>query len=164
MWNRGLNWIFALFENILKQYLATFWQNLKRNTLGHVVCCFQSLNYGWLFVTRWTAARLAPLSSTISWSLLKFLSIESGMLSNHLILCCPLLLLPSVFPSVKVLSNESFCITWPKCRSFSFALVLPVSIQGWLLLGLTGLISLQSKGLSIQYMHRNIYTQIYIYM
>jgi len=71
--------------------------------------------------TLWTAARQASLSITNSWSLLKLMSIESVMPSNHLILCHPLLLLPSVFPSIKIFSNESALrITWPKCWSFSF--------------------------------------------
>ena len=72
-----------------------------------------------LFVIPWTAARQASLSFTISWSLLKFTSIESVMLSNHLILCRPLLLLPSVFSSVGVFSNElALCIRWPNYWSF----------------------------------------------
>ena len=69
----------------------------------------------------WTAACQAPLSSTISQSLLKLMSIELVMPSNHLILCRPLLLLPSIFPSIRVFSNESVLqIRWPKCWSFSF--------------------------------------------
>ena len=71
------------------------------------------------------------------------------MLSNHLILCCPLLLLPSIFLSITIFYNElPLCIRWPKYWSFSFSIVLPVNIQGWFLLGMTGLISLQLKGLS----------------
>ena len=74
-------------------------------------------------VTPWTAERQASLSFTISWSLLKFISIESVMLSNHLVLYCPLLLLPSVFPSIRVFSNESSLhIRWPKYWSFSFSI------------------------------------------
>ena len=73
------------------------------------------------FATPWTAARQASLSITNSQSLLKFMSIESVMPSNHLILCRPLLLRPSVFPSIRVFSNESvLCIRWPKYWSFSF--------------------------------------------
>ena len=69
----------------------------------------------------WTVAPQAPLSSTISQSLLKFMSIELVMLLNHLIFCCPLLLLPSVFPGIRVFSNESALhIKWPKYWSFSF--------------------------------------------
>ena len=74
-----------------------------------------------LFVTPWTAARQASLSITNSQSLPKLMSIESVMPSNHLILCCPLLLLPSIFPNIRVFSNESaLCIRWPKYWSFSF--------------------------------------------
>ena len=83
----------------------------------------QSLSWVRLFGTPWTAARQASLSITISWSLLKLMSIESVMPSNHLILCCPLLLLPSIFPSMRVFPNESvLCIGWPKYWSFSFSI------------------------------------------
>ena len=65
----------------------------------------------------------ASLSSTIYWSLLKFMSIELAMLSNHLILCCPLLLLPSIFPIIRVFSTElALCIRWPKNWNFSFSI------------------------------------------
>ena len=81
----------------------------------------QSLNRVQLFATPWTAARQATLSITSSRCLLKLMSIESVMPSNHLILCCPLLLLPSVFPMV--FSSESVLrIRWPKCWSFSFSI------------------------------------------
>ena len=73
--------------------------------------------------TPWTAACQASLSFTISWSLLKLMSIELVMPSNHLILCCPLLLPPSIFPSIRVFANESvLCIKWPKYWSFSFSI------------------------------------------
>ena len=76
-----------------------------------------------LFVTPWTAARQASLSITNSWSLLELLSIELVMPSNHLILCHPLLLLPWIFPSIRVFSNESvLCIRWLKYWSFSFGI------------------------------------------
>ena len=76
-----------------------------------------------LFVTPWTAALQASLSITNPQSLLKLMSIESVMPSNHLNLCCPLLLLPSIFPSIRVFSNESvFHIRWPKYWSFSFSI------------------------------------------
>ena len=75
----------------------------------------QSLSHVRLFATPWTAARQAFLSFTISWSLLKLMSIESVMPSNHFILCCPLLLLPSIFPSIRVFSSKSaFHNRWPK--------------------------------------------------
>ena len=83
----------------------------------------QSLSYVQLFVTPWTAAHQASLSFTISQSLLKFMSIESVMPSNHLVLCHPLLLLPSIFPSLRVFSNESTLhIRWPKYWSISFSI------------------------------------------
>ena len=82
----------------------------------------QSLNHVRLFATPWTAARQASLLITNSRSLLKLRSIESVMPSNHLILCCPLLLLPSIFPSIRVFSNESVLrIRWPKDWSFSIS-------------------------------------------
>ena len=82
----------------------------------------QSLSRVRLFPTPWTAARQASPSFTISWSLLKLMSIESVMPSNHLILCCSLLLLHSIFPSIRVFSNESvLCIGWPKYWSFNFS-------------------------------------------
>ena len=83
----------------------------------------QSLSHVQLLVTLWTATRQASLSFTVSWSLLKPMSIESVMLSNHLVLCHPLLLLPSIFPRIRVLSDESvLCIRWPKYWSFSFTI------------------------------------------
>ena len=76
-----------------------------------------------LFETPWTAAHQAFLSITNSWSLLQLMSIESVMLSNRLILCCPLLLLPSIFPSIRVFSSESVLhIRWPKYWSFNFSI------------------------------------------
>ena len=103
----------------------------------------------WLFATPWTAARQASLSFTISWSLLKLLSIELVMPSNHLILCCPLLLLPSIFPRIRVFSSESaLCIRWPKYWKFSFSISPSNELQGWFPFVLTDLISLLSKGLS----------------
>jgi len=83
----------------------------------------QSLSHVQLFATPWTAAHQASLSITNSWSLLKLMSIKSVMPSNHLILCRPLLLLPSVFPSIMVFSNESLLqIRWSKYWCFSFRL------------------------------------------
>ena len=84
---------------------------------------FQSLSCIRLFVTPWTAAHQASLSITNSWSLLKLMYIKLVMPSNHLILCHPLLLPPSFFPSIRVFSNESvLCIRWPKHWSFSFSI------------------------------------------
>ena len=89
----------------------------------HVVGGVESLSHVWLFVTPWTAALQASLSITNSWSLHKLMSIESVMPSNHLILCHPRLLLPSVFHSIRVFSNQSvLSIRWPKYWSFSFSI------------------------------------------
>ena len=113
------------------------------------VSSVQSLIYVWLFVIPWTAACQASLSITNSWSLPKFMSIELVMPSNHLILFLPLLLPPSIFPSIRVFSNESVLhIRWPSIRVSASASVLPMNIQDWFPLGWNGCISLQSKGLS----------------
>ena len=89
--------------------------------LRHVLVV-QSLSRVWFFVTPWTAAHQVPLSFTVSWSLLKFMSTESVMPSNHLILCHPLLLLPSIFPSIRVFtSGSALHIRWSKCWSFSIS-------------------------------------------
>ena len=101
-----------------------------------------------LFATPWTETHQASLSPANSQSLPKFMSIESVMLSNHLSLCHPLLLLPSILPSIRVLSNElALHIRWPQYWSFGFS-ISPSVIQGWFPLGLTGLSSLLSKELS----------------
>ena len=121
-----------------------------------VIVVVQSLGHVQLFVSPWIAASQASLSSTIqaslsftiSQSLLKLMSLESVMTSNHLILCHSLLLLLSVFPRIKVFSNESTLqVRWPKYWSFSFHISPSNEYSGLLSLGLTGLISLQSKGL-----------------
>ena len=109
----------------------------------------QSLSRVRLFMTPWNATHQAPLFITVSQSLLRLMSIESVTLSNHLILCNPLLLLPSIFPSIKVFFQWTSCShrvakvleLQPQHQSFQW------TIQGWLPLGLTGLI-FQSKGLS----------------
>ena len=104
-----------------------FWENWtaackKKKKLGHFVVV-QLLSYVRLFVTPWTAAHQASLSITDFQSLLKLLSIESVMPSNHFILCRLLLLLPSIFPNIRDFSNESaLCIRWPKYWSFSFSI------------------------------------------
>ena len=86
-----------------------------------IISSVQSLSGAWLFATPWTVARQASLSIANSWSLLKLMSMESMMASNHLILCHPLLLPLSIFPSIRVFSNESILlIRWPKYWSFSF--------------------------------------------
>ena len=120
--------------------LSTFWLV--------VIIVIQSLSCVQLFETPWTAARQTSPSFTISWSLLKLMSIKLVMPSNRHILCRPLLLLLSVFPSIRVFSNElALCIRWPKYWNFSFSISLSNEYSGLISSGLTGLISLQSKGL-----------------
>ena len=114
---------------------------------ARVIIILQLLSCVWVFMTPWTAACQAPLSFTLSQSLLKFMSIEFAMPSKHLVLCYPLLLRPSIFPSIRIFSNElALHIGWPKYGTS--ASVLPMNIQDWYPIGLTGLISLLSKGLS----------------
>ena len=109
----------------------------------------QLLSHVRLFVTPWTAARQASLSITNSKSLLKLMSVESVMPSNHLILCCPLLLLPSVFPSIRVFSNESVLrIRCLKYWSFSFSISSSNEYSGWISFRMDWLDPLQYKGLS----------------
>ena len=106
-----------------------------------------SQSHVWLFENPWAEENEVSLSFTISWSLLKFISIVSMMPSNHLILCHPYLLLPSIFPSIRIFSNEpAHCIKWPKYRSFNS--VLPTNTLEWFPLGMTALISLLPKGFS----------------
>ena len=110
--------------------------NLWENSIETSVqfSSFQSLSRVWLFATPWSAARQASLSITNSQSLLIFMSIESVMPSNHLILCRPLLLPPSIFPNIRVFSNESvLCIRWPKYWSFSFSISWKLSCSYWML-------------------------------
>ena len=121
---------------------------MSRATWFHNFSSVQSLSHVWLFVTPWTAAHQDSLSITNSRSLLKLMSIESVIPSNHLIFCRPLLLPPSIFPSIKVFSNESaFCISGQSIRVSTSASVLSMNNQGGFPLGLTCLILL-SKGLS----------------
>ena len=111
----------------------------------------QLLSHVWLFATPWTAAHQAFLSIINSWSLLKLklMSIESVMPSNHLILCHPLLLLPSIFPSMRVFSKESvLCIRWPKYWSFSFSISPSNEYSGLISCRMDWLVWLQSNGLS----------------
>ena len=110
----------------------------------------QLLSHVQLFATPWTAACQAFLSITNSWSLLKLMSIESEIPSNPLILSLPLLLLLSIFPSIRVFSNESVLrIRWPKYWSFSFNISPSNKYTGLISLEWTGWISLESKGLLV---------------
>ena len=108
------------------QRILDLWQQSPLNCYrdiwktGYLSCCSSPVR---LFATPWTVGRQVSLSTANSWSLLKLMSIELVMTSNHLTLCRPLLLLPSIFPSIRVFSNESrLCIIWPKYWSFSFSI------------------------------------------
>ena len=106
---------------------------MGRLALLLAVAVVQSLSHVRLFEIPWTAAYQASLSFTISWSLLKLMSIESVMPSNHLVLCHPLLFLPSIFPSTRIFSKESDLRSkWPKYWSFSFS-VSPSNEHSWLI-------------------------------
>ena len=105
----------------------------------------QSLSRVWLFATPWTAAWQVSLSFTISWSLLKLMSVESMMPSNYLIFCCPLLL-SSMFPASRSFQMSELFTSGGQSIGASGS-VLPMNIQGWFPLGLTGVISLLSKRL-----------------
>ena len=103
----------------------------------------QLLSRVWLFLTPWAAACQASLSNTKSWSLPKLMPIELVIPSNHLILCCPLLLLPSIFPSIRVFSNESALrIRWQSIEVSTSTSDLPMNTQDWSALGWTGWTSL----------------------
>ena len=131
----------------LPSFLSYFLKLFTAANSLHIynIVVIQLLSHVQLFVTPWTSACQTPLSFSISQSLLEFMSIESVMPYNHLIFCCPLSLLPSIFPSITVFSSESaLCIRW----LFSFSINLPRSIQCWFPLGWTCWIFLQSKGLS----------------
>ena len=107
---------------VLSTLHVSFTQSSQQSMIIiHIFVVVQLLSHVWLFVTPWTVAHQASLSFTLSLSLLKLTSIEAVMPSIHLILCCPLLLLPSVFPIIRVFSNESSLhISWTKYWSFSF--------------------------------------------
>ena len=115
----------------------------------HQLSSVQLLSHVWLFVTPWSAACQTSLSITNSWSLFKLMSIASVMPSNHLILCHPFLLQPSIFPSIRAFSKESVLPgRGQRIGVLASTSVLPMNSQDWFPLGWTGWISLQSKGLS----------------
>ena len=146
-------------------------KNLDFSLILYSVSSVQSLSRVWLFVTPWTAAHQASLSITTSQSLLKLMSIESVMPSNHLILCCPLLPLPSIFPSIRVFSNESVpYIRWPKYWIFSFSISPSneysrfISFRtGWFDLGVQDTLkSLQHHGSKASIFHYSAFFMIWL--
>ena len=115
--------------------------------------------------TSWTVACQASLSFTISWSLLKFMSIKSLMPSNHLILCHPLLLPPSIFPSIRTFPMSQFFASGGQSIGASAsASAFPMNIQDWFPLGWTGWISLQSKGLSRVFSSATVWEHLCLYL
>ena len=119
----------ASMVTLLSSFLSFFCLFLQFSSVQF--SSVQSLSHVWLFATPWTAARQASLSIANSWSLLKLMIIELVMPSNHLILCHPLLLLPSIFPNIRVFSSESVhCIRWPKDWSFIFNISLSNKYSG----------------------------------
>ena len=150
--SQGSLWVPAGQERMLA------WERLEGQSLrvGTPDFVVQSLSHVWVFVTPWTAACQAFLSFTISQSLLKLISIQSVMPSNHLILCRPLLLLPQSFPpSGSFPMSRLFPSGGQSTGVSASASVLPVNIQDWFPLELTALISWQSKGLSSLLQHRS---------
>ena len=133
-----INWIMSNSKTLYLRNELKDQNNYRSRWLAKLfVVAVQSLSPVWLFATLWTATCQASLSFTISQSLLKLMFLESVMPSNHLILCYPLLLLPSVFPSTRVFSSESaLCIRWPKYWSFSFSTPPSNEYKGWFPLGL----------------------------
>ena len=124
----ALNYLFLRIQAILNVHWMVFLQWHRPSEVSSIkyhiqlwIDVVQLLSYVWLFVTPWTAACQASLSFTISWNLLKLMSIESEMPATNFTFYCPLLLLPSIFPGIRVFFNESaLCIRWPKSWSFCF--------------------------------------------
>ena len=134
---------------------------MKTRMIPVILAVVQSLSRVRLFATPWTEARQASLSFTISQSLLKLMSMELVMPSNRLILCHPLLLLPSIFPSIRVFSKESgLHIRWPKYWSFSFSIRPSNEYSGLISFRISGLISLLSKGHSSFLQHHSLKASI----
>ena len=133
-------------KKIIQMNIFTKWKQTHRQKTPHklMVHSVQSLSHVRLFETPWIAARQASPSVINSQSLRKLMSIESVMPSSHFILCCPLLLLPPIPPSIRVFSNESTLhMRWPKYWSFGFSISPSNEHQDWSSLGWTGWISYQ---------------------
>ena len=142
------SWFILTFQiNDLRLFLNSLARSLVSLFKFNLPNSVQSLSHVWLFFAPWTLVHQASLSITNSWSLLKVMSIELVMPCTHLILCCPLLLLPSVFSSTGSFPVSQFFASVSQIIGAS-ASVLPRNIQDWFPLELTGLISLQSNGLS----------------
>ena len=153
-----------IFKEVSSLWLVRI---LSPTWMLHIIQCIQfssvqSFSHVQLFATPWTAARQASLSITNSLSSPKLMFIESVMPSNHLILCRPLLLLPSIFPSVRVFSNSQLFKSGGQSIGVSAsASVLPMNTQDWSPLVLTGWISLLSKGLSSIFSNTTVQKHLY---
>ena len=146
LWNSAFRWVYLFFSPL--PFTSLLFSIIFSSNLIQF-SSVQSLSRVRLFATPWTTAHQASLSITNSWSLPRPMSIELVMPSNHLILCHPLLLLPSIFPSIRVFSTESVFAWGGQSIGVSASTsVLPMNTQDWSLLGWTGWNSLQSKGLS----------------
>ena len=172
-WTFLISSFFCFTPSLCKLSLFMFWHHFlkKRFTCTSSYLLLYQFSSVWLlshvrlFATPRTAACQASLSITNSQSLPKLMSVDSVMPSNHLILCCPLLLLPSILPNIRVFSNKSaLCIRWPKYWSFSFNInpsnEHPGLPLGWFPLGWTGWISLQSKGLSRVFSNTTVHLRL----
>ena len=149
-WGRGLSCLGL--KMLLHSGLDNECSWLKTHNWAFIKCSVQLLSRVRLFVTPWTVARQASLSITTSWSLSKPVSIMSVMPSNHLILCHPLLLLPSIFPSIRCFPVSQLSASGGRSIGVSAsASVPPMDNQDWSPLGWTGWISLQSQGLKCNY-------------
>ena len=149
-WHWVISTIFSSMRSILNKRWQLEWVDFGSLEIHYVEalisCCYSGTKSWPTLATPWTVAYQAPLSSAISWTLLQSMSIDSVILSNHLILCCSLLLLPLVFPSIRVFPMSRLFTSDDQSIGASI-IVLTVNIQGWFPLGLITLI-LQSKGLS----------------
>ena len=126
-----MSYIFRFFLDRKLEILEHDLTTQQSNYNHFIIVLVQLLSHVWLFVIPWTTAFQASLSFTIFWNLLILMSIDSVMPSNHLILCHPLLLLPSVFHSIRVFSSESALqIRWPNYWSFGFSISLSNEYSG----------------------------------
>ena len=150
-----LKWIELNWINKINQCILLSFASVNKCELCEMHPCYGL--YCWLFVTPWTVARQASLSFTISQSLIKLMSIESVMPSNHLILCCPFsFCLQSFLASGSFPVSQIFISGNQSIGASTSASVLPMNIQGWSPSELTGLISLQSKGLSTAFSNTTV--------
>ena len=150
-------WIFRIIEVMILELLKFLYFMFLG--LGVQFSSVQLVSHVRLFATPWTTACQASLSITNSQSSPKLMSIES----NQLILCCPLLLLPSIFPSIRVFSNDSaLCIRWPKYWSFSFSVSPSSEYSGLIFFRIDWLISFQSKGLSKVFSNTTVWKHLFL--